>query len=26
MLTRTDAVFLQGTEILDWYRATGDAS
>ncbi|MBY0398261.1 MAG: polysaccharide deacetylase, partial [Thermoleophilia bacterium] len=26
ILARDDAVFMQGVEILDWYRATGDAS
>ncbi len=26
ILARDEAVFLQGAEILDWYRATGDAS
>ncbi len=26
ILTRSDAVFMQGTEILDWYLGTGDES
>ena len=26
ILARSDAVFMQGVEILDWYRATGDES
>ncbi|XYD06974.1 hypothetical protein R1A27_17555 [Methylobacterium sp. NMS12] len=26
ILARDDAVFMQGVEILDWYRATGDES